>query len=109
MSITQSQPLDAKSAHRLRHRQFTELQEIWEGTTRQASPSDFIFHQALALTDFTEVRYAVLMTMKKYCQLNGYLNTSQLVGYFRGIIRRQAERRAERGQARNGSRTSRTV
>jgi hypothetical protein len=50
-----------------------------------------------------------VMTMKKYCQLNGYLNTSQLVGYFRGIIRRQAERRAEREQARNGSRTSRTV
>jgi len=109
MSITHSQPLDAKSAYRLRQRQFTELQEIWEGTTRQASPSDFIFHQALALTDFPEVRHAVVMTMKKYCQLNGYLNTSQLVGYFRGIIRRQAERRAEREQARNGSRTSRTV
>ena len=109
MSITHSQPLDAKSAYRLRQRQFTELQEIWEGTTRQASPRDFIFHQALALNDFTEVRYAVLMTMKKYCQLNGYLNTSQLVGYFRGIIRRQAERHAEREQARNGSRTSRTV
>jgi hypothetical protein len=109
MSITQSQPLDAKSAYRLRQRQFTELQEIWEGTTRHASPRDFIFHQALALNDFTEVRYAVLMTMKKYCQLNGYLNTSQLVGYFRGIIRRQSERRAEREKARNGSRTSRTV
>ena len=109
MSTSQSQPLDAKSAYRLRQRQFIELQELWEGTTRHAPPNDFIFHQALALNDFTEVRYAVLMTMKKYCQLNGYLNTSQLVGYFRGIIRRQAERRAEREQARNGSYTSRAV
>jgi hypothetical protein len=106
MSTTQSQPLDAKSAYRLRQQQFTELQEIWEGTTRHASPNAFIFHQALALHEFKEVRYAVLTTMKKYCQLNGYLNTSQLVGYFRGILRRQAERRAEREQARNGSRTN---
>jgi hypothetical protein len=63
-----------------------------------------VFHQALALHDFSEVKYAVLLTMKKFCQLNGYLNTNQLVGYFRGIIRRRAERHAERGQARHGTR-----
>jgi len=88
---TQSQPLDAKRAHRLRQRQFTDLQDIWEGTTRHAPPHDFVFHEALALHDFNEVKYAVLFTMKKYCQLNGYLNTNQLVSYFCGILRRRAE------------------
>src|ERR1039458_8569258 len=48
-AATQSQPLDAKRAHRLRQRQFTDLQEIWEGTTRHAPPRDFVFHEALAL------------------------------------------------------------
>ena len=95
---TQSQPLDAKSARRLRQRQFNDLQEIWEGTTRASSPHDFVFHEALAVHNFNEVRYAVLLTMKKYCQLNGHLNTAQLVGYFRGIIRGRAEKSAEREQ-----------
>jgi len=97
-TTTYLQPLDTKSAQRLRQRQFTELQEIWEGTTRNAPPHDFVFHEALALNDFTEVKYAVLLTMKKYCQLNGYMNTAQLVGYFRGIIRGRAEKSAEREQ-----------
>jgi hypothetical protein len=97
-AFIQSQPLDAKSAHRLRQRQFTDLQEIWEGTTRNAPPHDFVFHEALALHDFSEVKYAVLLTMKKYCQLNGYLNTPQLVGYFRGVIRGRAEKSTEREQ-----------
>ena len=94
MSSTQSHSLDAKSACRLRQRQLTDLTDIWEGTTRQAPPSDFIFHQALVLSDFTEVRYAVLTAMKKFCQLDGNLNTNQLVGYFRGVLRRRAEQNA---------------
>jgi hypothetical protein len=109
MSSTQSQPLDAKSADRLRRRQLTDLADIWEGTTRHAPPSDFIFHQALVLNGFTEVRYALLRTMKKYCQLDGNLNTNQLVGYFRGVLRRRAEQNAVWEQIRNGSRTSRAV
>jgi hypothetical protein len=109
MKETQSQPLDAKSAHRLRRRQFTDLMEIWEGTTRNTPPRDFVFHEALALHDFDEVKYAVLTTMKKYCQLDGQLNINQLVGYFRGIIRRRAEKLAERQEAQNGSRASRAV
>ena len=92
-AATQSQPLDAKRAHRLRQRQFTDLQEIWEGTTRHAPPRDFVFHEALALHDFDEVKYAVLITMKKFCQLDGYLNTNQLVGYFRGILKKRADMR----------------
>ena len=109
MSSTQSHPLDTKSAYRLRQRQLTDLADIWEGTTRQALPSDFIFHQALVLNDFTDVRYAVLTTMKKFCQRDGNLNTNQLVGYFRGVLRRRAEQNALWERIRNGSYTSRTV
>jgi hypothetical protein len=101
-TATQSQPLHAKSAHRIRQRQFTDLQEIWEGTTRHAPPHDFIFHEALALHDFSEVRYAALTTMKKFCQLDGYLSTKQLVGYFRGVLRRRVEMQAEREQRVHG-------
>ena len=106
---TQSQVLDAKSAHRLRQRQFTDLQEIWTGTTRHAPPHDFVFSQALALHDFNEVKYAALLALKKYCQLDGNINATQLVGYFRGIIRRRAQQHAERDQAQNGRRTNRAV
>jgi hypothetical protein len=109
MSSTQSHSLDAKSAYRLRQRQLTDLADIWEGTTRQALPSNFIFHQALVVNDFTEVRYAVLTAMKKFCQLDGNVSTNQLVRYFHGVIRRRAEQQAVWEQIRNGSRTSRTV
>lgn len=108
-AATNSQPLDAKSTHRLRQRQFTDLQEIWEGTTRHKPPHAFVFHQALALNDFNEVRYAVLTTMKKFCQLDGDMSIGQCVSYFRGIIWRRAEQHAERGQAQNGTHTSRTI
>jgi hypothetical protein len=91
-SLIQSQPLHAKNAHRILQRQFTDLQEIWEGTTRNEVPHDFVFHQALALHDFDDVKYAVLTTMRKFCQLDGYLNTNQLVGYFRGVLRNRTER-----------------
>lgn len=103
MSTTQSQPLDAKSAYRLRQGQVTDLADIWEGTTRHAPPT-FIFQQALALTDFREVRNALLITMKKYCQLDGNLDTNRLIGYFRGVIQHSAEKRSEREQAGHGSR-----
>jgi hypothetical protein len=93
-AATQSQPLDAKSAHRIRHQQFTDLQLIWEGTTRNAPPHDFVFHEALALYDFSEVEYAVLATMKKFCLLDGDMNISQCVGYFRGVLQKRAEKRA---------------
>lgn len=109
MSSTQSQSLDAKSAYRLRQRQLTDLAEIWEGTTRQAPPSDLVFQYALVVNDFSDVRYAVLTTMKKFCRLDGNLNTNQLVGYFRGVLRRRAEQNAAWEQIRNGSYSSRPV
>ena len=109
MSSTQLQPLDFKSAYRLRQRQLADLADIWEGTTRQEPPSDLVFQYALVVNDFSDVRYAVLTTMKKFCQLDGNLNTNLLVGYFRGVLRRRAEQNAVWEQIRNGSRTSRTV
>lgn len=108
MSRTQSQPLHARSAYRLRQRQVTDLADIWEGTTRHAPPT-FILQQALALTDFREVRNALLITMKKYCQLDGNLDTSRLIGYFRGVIQHSAEKRSNREQAGHESCTIRIV
>jgi hypothetical protein len=95
-SVIQSYPLDAKTAHRLRQRQFTDLQLIWTGTTRQDPPHDFVFHEALAFHDFNDVKYAVLATMKKFCQLDGNMNTNHGVGYFRGVLQKRKERRALR-------------
>jgi hypothetical protein len=92
----QSQPLDAKGAHRLRQRQLEDLQPIWTGATRQPAPRDFVLLGALALRDFEDVTRAVDVTVSKFCREHGNMGTPRMVGYFRSVLNGIAGTQAER-------------
>lgn len=92
------QPLNTKAANRLQHQQCEDLGLIWTSTTRGETPHAFVLLGALALHDYEEVRRAVEVMLRKFCKQDGHMNTSQQVGYFRGVLRRRIEMQAEREQ-----------